>query len=161
MPITIRSAGANDLPIIQRTLFLALTWNGTPEGMTFERAMAHEYVSQYHSGWGRDGDVGVVAEQEGEAIGASYGRLFTDEQHGHGYIDPQTPEIAIAVSPGHVGKGIGSQLLHALEDTYRGIGVARLSLSVELANRAMQLYQRFGYVEVDRDDDAARMVKDL
>ena len=51
--------------------------------------------------------------------------------------------------------------MHALGKAYRVNGVTRLSLSVELENRAMILYSRLGFVELDRDDNATRMVKDL
>ena len=51
--------------------------------------------------------------------------------------------------------------MRALEDAYRSTGVKQIGLSVELANRAMGLYERLGYVEIDRDDEAVKMVKDI
>ena len=94
-------------------------------------------------------------------IGTAFGRLFTDGDHGHGYVDEQTPEIAIAVEPHRIGAGIGTRLLDALEDAYRAAGVDQLGLSVNLTNPAMRLYERVGYTEIDRDDDSARMLKRL
>ena len=161
MDVHIRPATADDLPTVQRVLYLAMTWDGGPEGITFERAMAHDYLAIYHENWGRPGDVGVVADTDGTPIGAAYGRLFTDDRHGHGFVDIATPEIAIAVEPTHVGAGIGTGLLGALEAAYRDGGTAQLSLSVSVANPAMRLYERLGYVEIDRDDNSARMVKQL
>ena len=161
MTIAIRPATNDDLPAIQRALYLALTWDGGPEGITFERAMAHEYVAMYHEGWGRPGDVGVIAEINGTGVGAAYGRLFTQERHGDGFIDDATPEIAIGVESDQVGRGIGTRLLAALEAAYRDSGVGQLGLSVNLPNRALGLYERTGYIELDRDDDSVRMIKTL
>ena len=161
MTVTIRPAEASETAVIQRTLWLALTWNGVPEGATFERAKNHPAIALYHRGWGRPGDAAVVAVDGETIVGAAFGRLFTEEDHGHGFVDADTPEIGIAVEPEHIGLGIGTRLMAALEETYRDLGVRRLSLSVNLPNPAMRLYERLGYVELDRDDDSARMVKEL
>ena len=125
--------------------------------------MDHDAIRMYHENWGRAGDVGVIAEQDGSriAIGVAYGRLFTEDLHGHGYVADATPEIAIAVEPEHIGLGIGTRLMASLEDAYRQTSVAQLSLSVHLANPALRLYRRFDYVEVDRDESSLRMVKNL
>lgn len=152
---------ADDIAIVQRTLYLALAWDGLPDHVTEEMVLAHPQVEFYHEDWGRPGDVGVVAEIDGETVGAAFGRLFSDDRHGHGYVDAETPEIGIAVEPEHIGNGIGTALLAALEEAYRDEGVERLSLSVNLPNPALRLYQRVGYEELDRDDGSARMLKHL
>ena len=163
MSIKLRSAGHADAPSIQRGLYLALTWDGGPPGITFDRAMSHDAIRMYHEDWGRAGDIGVIAEQAASsiAIGVAYGRLFSEDLHGHGYVDGATPEIAVAVEPEHIGRGIGTRLIAALEDAYRQTSVAQLSLSVHLANPALRLYQRLNYVEVNLDESSSRMVKVL
>ena len=159
--VHLRPMTAADLPIVQRTLYLALAWDGLPDHVTGEMVLEHPHVAIYHEHWGRPGDVGVVAEVDGATVGAAFGRLFTDQRHGHGYVDPDTPEIGIAVEPEHTGNGIGTILLAALEEAYRAGGVSRLSLSVNLPNPALRLYERVGYEELDRDTDSARMLKEL
>ena len=161
MALHLRPAAEADLPHVQRTLWLAMTWNGAPEGATFERAMAIPELAMYHEDWMRGGDVGVVAEDDGTVVGCAYGRLFTDDKHGHGFVDEATPEIAIAVEPEHTGNGIGGQLLAELADAYRATDVVRLSLSVHHDNAALRLYERHGYEELDRDTDSVRMIKQL
>jgi len=89
-------------------------------------------------------------------------RLFTEDEHGHGYVDDETPELGIAVREDSRGEGIGTLLLAELAEQARSRGIIRLSLSVEPENPALRLYQRVGYVEISRDDErGVRMVLDL
>src|SRR5207248_2962833 len=99
----------------------------------------------------RHGDLGVIATDDGEVVGVAYCRLFTDAEHGHGYVDAATPELAIAVRDGRRGEGIGARLLQELADLARLEGVSQLSLSVERENPARRLYERSGYREIGED----------
>ena len=121
----------------------------------------HPEAARYHRDWGRPGDLGVIAEEAGEVIGMAYCRLFTDEDHGYGYLDPDTPEVALAVREGQRGRGIGGELLTRLGAAARAEGRARLSLSVERDNPARRLYERLGYRTVSIEGNAVRMVVDL
>jgi ribosomal protein S18 acetylase RimI-like enzyme len=61
-------------------------------------------------------------------------------------VDAETPELSLAVWPGHRGKGIGTRLLKATlaEATpYSGV-----SLSVSSINPAVHLYDRMGFERV-------------
>lgn len=100
--------------------------------------------------WGRDGDVGVIAEQNGRTVGAAWLRLFVPGVSDFSvYVDDLTPELVIAVDPGLAGRGIGSLLLTALFDRADSLHPATV-LSVRSTNPACRLYERFGYREVDR-----------
>ena len=104
-------------------------------------------LSRYVVGWGRYGDVGVVAEIEGAAVGAAWLRLWSEGDHGYGYLDDQTPELAIAVVPEARGRGIGTALLNQL----LAIAQSQLSticLSIRADNPALRLYERLGFVRV-------------
>lgn len=75
-------------------------------------------VAKYVVGWGQRGDLGVLAidAASGQAVGAAWLRLFSGDDPAFGYLDDATPEMAIAVLPGFVGRGIGTQLLkHVLD----------------------------------------------
>ncbi len=65
-----------------------------------------------------------------------------------GYIDDQTPELAIAVEPECIGQGVGSAMLAALIDSVRDV-VPAIVLTVRHGNPARRLYERHGFVEAD------------
>lgn len=157
--ITIRRAGDADLPFLQRALYEAVAWDPHRQLPPFALTIAHPELARYHEGWGRAGDLGVIAESGENVVGAALCRLFTETDHGHGFLDEHTPELAVAVWEGHRGQGIGGQLLALLEELAGGEGYERLSLSVDAANPARRLYLRAGYAEVTSDEGGVRMVK--
>ena len=90
----------------------------------------------YVKAWGRPGDAAMIALVDGFPVGAAWFRLFRASAPGYGFVDEQTPELAIAVVPNARGKGVGSALLEALLERARSEGYPALSLSVDRRNRA-------------------------
>jgi ribosomal protein S18 acetylase RimI-like enzyme len=156
--VTIRELGVDDLPFLRAMLLAALFWTPANERYPDELVLAHPQVSIFHEGWGRAGDAGLVAEVEGERAGAVWYRLFTEGSHGEGFVDERTPELAVAVSEGHRGRGIGRALLEAMSERGRADGFERLSLSVDDDNPARGLYARLGYAAYEPGDGLGRMV---
>jgi GNAT superfamily N-acetyltransferase len=150
-----------DVELIRWALYEALAWNPERELPPRDAVLAHREAARYHVGWGRAGDIGVVAAADGETVGVAYCRLFTDADHGHGFVDERTPEVAVAVRDGWRGTGLGTRLLNQLADDARAAGFDRLSLSVDADNPARRLYERLGYHEVSVDDGGVRMLLDL
>ena len=107
------------------------------------------------------GDAGFVAEEDGRPVGAVWWRFFTDDEHGEGYIDADTPELAIAVVDGYRGRGIGRTLMEAMHEHGRQLGLRRVSLSVDPDNPAKRLYVSLGYVEYEPGDENDRMILEL
>lgn len=160
-PITLHTLGSDDIEAVQLALYLALSWNDPPGIPDMATVMAHPEVAMYHEGWGRTGDIGVKAVTGDELVGTAFARLFTDESHGHGYVDDQTPELGIGVAKRSRGKGIGRRLMVALAETAQAKGIIRLSLSVNNPNPARGLYESLGYVLVEDDGKSSTMVLNL
>jgi ribosomal protein S18 acetylase RimI-like enzyme len=150
--VELRPAGAEDLEHVKWALYAALAWDPERRLPPPEVTLQHPEAARYHRDWGRRGDLGVIATAEDEVVGMAYCRLFTEDDHGHGYVDEQTPEVAVAVRAGHRGRGLGGRLLTELADVARNAGFTRLSLSVEKENPARRLYERLGYREVGTDE---------
>jgi GNAT superfamily N-acetyltransferase len=152
MGTVIRRGGAQDVRFLRDMLHHAYYWRERVPG---------SLVSRYVRGWGRPGDTAVIALEGGFPVGAAWFRVFTADEPGYGFVDEQTPELAIAVVPSQRGKGVGEQLLLALIDRAREAGYTSLSLSVEPGNPARKLYERHGFEVVDEGAEAWTMVAPL
>jgi len=91
------------------------------------------------------GDLGVVAEVNGQVVGGAWTRII----HAYGYIDENTPELAISILPKFRGYGIGTKLMNKLFKLLKENGYKQTSLSVQKDNPAIRLYKRLGYEIVD------------
>ena len=159
--VHIRELGERDLRFLREILYAALDWRPGVELPPPDFVLAHPQVVVFHDGWGREGDAGVVAEEDGRPVGAAWWRFFTDETHGEGYVDSDTPELAIAVVDGFRGRGIGRALMEAMHERGRELGPRRVSLSVDADNPAKRLYASLGYVELEPSDESGRMLLEL
>jgi GNAT superfamily N-acetyltransferase len=158
--VEIRDLRPDETPFLQEMLYAALAWRPDVELPPLEWVMEHPQVAPFHTAWGRDGDTALVAE-DGVPIGLAWYRFFTDAEHGEGFVDEHTPEVAVAVADGHRGEGIGTALLEAIHARAREAGIARISLAVDHDNPARHLYARLGYVALAESEDDDRMVLEL
>lgn len=159
--LLIRPLAGDDYERITWALYTAVAWDPERRLPPFEELLNHPELTRYHQGWGRAGDFGVAAELQGEFAGAAFCRLFTDDDHGHGYLDADTPELAVAVVEDFRGRGVGTVLIDRLAETVRQAGIRALSLSVDHGNPARGLYERLGFHEVSADAGGLRMLLDL
>jgi ribosomal protein S18 acetylase RimI-like enzyme len=115
------------------------------EGETsVEAAMNHPLIARYVKNWGQPGDLGTIAEVDRFPVGAAWLRLLTGDEKGFGYVDDETPELAIAVLPNFRGQGIGTALLQHLLELAKAIYPA-VCLNVRESNPAVRLYERIGF----------------
>ena len=157
--IEIRDLRADETTFLRDMLYAALDWNPKRRLPPKWLLLRLPQLTMFYEDWGRDGDTGLVAEEDGRPLGLVWYRFFTEEVHGEGYVDEQTPEVAVAVVDGQRGRGIGTMLLEAIHARAREHGVAQISLSVDHDNPARHLYERLGYVAVAAEDE--RMVLKL
>lgn len=161
MRVTVRPIGADEVDFIRWALFTALAWTPERERLVREVTLDHPEIARYHRDWGRPGDLGVAATADDDVVGVCFCRLFTANDHGHGYLDEHTPELAVAVRDDFRGQGLGTRLMAELAGVARDAGYVRLSLSVDTYNPARRLYERLGYATVGDDESGVRMVLDL
>ena len=146
--VALRSAVANDENALWLMLFYASHSHDDPEAMP-DDVMADPDLQRYVARWGRAGDMGVIAESDGDICGAAWLRLFAEGDRGDvTYVDARTPELAVAVLPGLEGSGIGTAMLTKLFDLARPVHSA-IVLSVREGNPAVSLYGRLGFRAVD------------
>ena len=92
-----RALGPGDVQHVKWALYEAVSWDPERELPPFEDTIEHPQLAIYHRGWGRPGDVGVAVELDGDVAGVAFFRLFREGEHGHGFVDEDTPELGIAV----------------------------------------------------------------
>jgi len=155
--MVIRRGGRQDVRFLRDMLHHAYYWRERDPG---EGATP---VSLYVKGWGRPGDTALIALDEGFPVAAAWYRLFRREQPGYGFVDEETPELAIAVVPSRRGRGFGEALLEALCERARVDGYRALSLSVERDNDALvSYYEKHGFTRVHEDGaDTVTMRREL
>lgn len=152
-------------------LAAAANWSIDRADRTEEEILADPTLAGYVSGWGRVGDAGLLAvaggedaeagSAESEIVGACWVRLPSEDWEGYGFVAASTPELTIAVAREHQGEGIGNRLLRGVLELARLGGAEAVSLSVEEANGAVELYAREGFAIVGRSGASDIMLKTL
>jgi ribosomal protein S18 acetylase RimI-like enzyme len=158
----IRPARSSDVPLLREMLFEAAFWREAAPRPAPEEGLARPDLAKLLAGWGRAGDAAVVAEaQSGFGVGAAWYRFWSAENHSYGFVAPEIPELGLAVRSEQRRHGIGSRLLQALLAEAARADIRQLSLSVELENPALRLYERSGFKRVGRVGGAWTMVADV
>lgn len=152
--ILIRAFSPDDEPLLPHFLALAAHERDT------QTVLLHPQLARYVKDWGRDGDTAVVAQNDGAdaVVGMAWARLWTHDNRGFGYVDEQTPELAVAVEPQFQGRGLGTQLIGALQDELRAqpwVG-AFVSLNVRADSPAVRLYERLRFRRIEGSERTNR-----
>jgi ribosomal protein S18 acetylase RimI-like enzyme len=154
----IRPGGTADVRFLRDMLRHAYYWRSAAPDAPME-----DSVQRYVNGWGRPGDAAVIAVERTGPVGAAWYRLFPASEAGYGFVDEETPELAIAVVPSRRGLGVGEALLDALCDRAHADGYRALSLSVARDNAPLvAFYEHHGFSVVgDGDDQSLTMRREL
>jgi GNAT superfamily N-acetyltransferase len=151
--IDLRAATAADRGFIEDMLIEAFNWNPDREPLSRERILGDPALNKYVAGWLKTGDSGVIAlGPAGEPIGAVWLRYYTVGNPSYGFVSEDVPELSIGVVAEWRGNGVGRALLRAV--------TGRVSLSVERANPARNLYVQEGFRTVSADADADIMIRE-
>lgn len=113
-----------------------------------------EYIVEFGE---RKHDKAMVAEIQGNVVGAVWVRIMND----YGHIDNDTPSLAMSVFKKYRGLGIGTSLLEHLLSVERMEGYSKISLSVQKNNYAVKMYEKVGFNIVDENSEEYIMVVNL
>jgi ribosomal protein S18 acetylase RimI-like enzyme len=94
-------------------------------------------------------------------IGAVWTRQLTENEKGFGFVDSDTPEIAMSVLQSYRKQGVGTLLLKAMLDRLARNGYRQVSLSVDVLNYAYKMYQDAGFHVVEASGESVTMIKEL
>ncbi len=162
MTFLIRPGFRDDRATLEAMLFEAFHWDPVvrrPEPSVF--AERPEF-SKLLAGWGEsEGDTAMIAESGGQAIGAAWYRLWSTEVHSYGFVDPSIPEVGMGVVADHRSKGVGRALLESLIGAAESARVPALSLSVDPANFALQLYESLGFRRIGESGTSLTLLLEL
>lgn len=146
--LRLRALQPGDQDVLWDIFHVAL-WDPPPAPLRPREVMDHPEVRIYAEAWGtREGDVGVVAEVDGDIAGACWMRLVKGGR-GLSYLDDATPQLGIGLFPRFQHRGFGQPLLRAALAAAKEAGFRRVALSVHPENPAQRLYRRMGFVQVD------------
>ena len=113
-----------------------------------------EYVFEFGK---RKDDRALVAEVQGNVVGAIWVRIMND----YGHIDNDTPSLAMSVFQKYRGQGIGTSLVQQLLSMEKSFGYSKISLSVQKNNYAVKMYKKAGFLVVDENSEEYIMTVNL
>lgn len=157
MDFKIRFISEEEVGVLEDFLYEAIY---VPEG---EPAPPRSIINQpelqvYISDFGKEkDDIGMVAEADGQIIGAVWVRVMND----YGHIDNNTPSFAISVYKDYRGLGTGTDLMKEMLRVLKARGYKQASLSVQKANYAVRMYQKVGFQIVDENEEEYIMLCQL
>ena len=125
-----------------------------PPKSVIECPELQEYIVEFGN---RKHDKALVAEMQGNVIGAIWVRIMND----YGHIDNDTPSLAMSVYKKYRGLGIGTSLLKQLLQVEKLAGYSKISLSVQKSNYAVKMYEKVGFTVADENNEEYIMIVNL
>jgi len=162
MILHLRQAQQSDLPFLREMLYEAVYWRDSGNKPAFEEGLAYPDVRKALADWGkRDGDTAVFALVNTTPVGTAWYRFCHDSNFDRGYVDDNTPVLAIGVHPDYRHQGIGRKMMGWLIDYASKHSIQRISLSVSKYNFAIHLYRQQGFLEFVDKGDSFIMIRTL
>ena len=157
MQVLLRKLRKDETALLREFLYEAIF---IPEGMEApDRSIIDQpELAIYYDDFGKGkADNCIVAEVDGRVVGAVWTRIMND----YGHVDDETPSFAISLYEEYRGKGIGTLMMRQMLELLRKQGYERVSLAVQKANYAVQMYENVGFKIVDENDEEYVMVCEL
>lgn len=157
MNINIREIKRSEYKLLDDFLYEAIF---IPEGVEappreiIDTPELQVYVQDFGT---RAGDLCLVAEVDGNVVGAVWTRVMED----YGHVEEGVPSMAISLYKEYRGHGIGTGMMKQMLNALKYNGFQKTSLSVQKANYAVKMYQNVGYEIVDENDEEYIMVCEL
>ena len=157
MNVTIRKMQKQEYPLLDHFLYEAIF---VPEGIDpppktiITTPELQVYVERF--GELKD-DLGLVAEVDGNIVGAVWVRIMND----YGHIDDETPSLAVSLYKEYRGFGIGTAMMKEILALLKAQEYKRVSLSVQKANYAAKMYLKTGFEIVRENEEEYIMVNYL
>lgn len=149
MEYTIRKMTVPEYPLLSDFLYEAIF---IPDGIKPppRNIIASPELQIYveHFGALKD-DFALVAEIEGKIVGVVWVRIMND----YGHIDDETPSLAISLYKEYRGQGIGTNMMKEMLSLLKTHGYKRVSLSVQKANYAAEMYRKIGFEIIKENGD--------
>ena len=148
MKYTIRELSSNEYKILEDFLYEAIF---LPEGVD---SPSRDIIKQpelqlYISEFGKEDDNAFVAEIDVKVVGAVWTRIMND----YGHIDEETLSLAISLYKEYRGKGLGTNMMKEMLSLLKTHGYKRVSLSVQKANYAAEMYRKIGFEIIKENED--------
>ena len=149
MEYTIRKMTVPEYPLLSDFLYEAIFIpNGIkpPPRDIIASPELQIYIERF--GTSKD-DFALVAEIEKKIVGAVWVRIM----NGYGHIDDETPSLAISLHKEYRGKGLGTNMMKEMLSLLKTHGYKRVSLSVQKANYAAEMYRKIGFKIVSENKE--------
>ena len=153
MEYKIREIRKNEYLILSDLLYEAIF---IPEGKDkpLRSIIEQPELQVYIEDFGKADDQCLVVEIKEQIVGAAWVRIMND----YGHIDDKTPSFAISLFEGYRNLGIGTALMGAMLQFLRAKGYKQVSLSVQKANYAVDMYRKAGFEVVDENEEEYIMI---
>ena len=149
MEYTIRKMTVPEYPLLSDLLYEAIF---IPDGIKppLRDIIASPELQIYIERFGTSkDDFALVAEIERKIVGAVWVRIMND----YGHIDDETPSLAISLHKEYRGKGLGTNMMKEMLSLLKTHGYKHVSLSVQKANYAAEMYRKIGFKIVSENKE--------
>lgn len=156
MDYKIREIKDSEYPVLSDFLYEAIF---IPKGMKKppKSIVEQPELQVYIADFGKANDWCLVAQVKEKIVGAVWVRIMND----YGHIDDETPSLAISLYEEYRHLGLGTALMKEMLQFLKDKGYRKISLSVQKANYAVDMYQKVGFEVVKENEEEYIMVCQL